>query len=160
MLNKAFFCGVNSFVLVAVMLSQFIFNGYYDRSFQVLQTVLWSTFGRWYGSRSQLPLSCWPTCLRMPGQVYTVGLSWSPGEAVIMVPLSLLLQLKCHQYWPSEGNRDYGHVNVSLDTTITLQYYVIRSFKVTHVSKPLLLMSQYSILVLNDNILQLLQLHV
>jgi len=46
----------------------------------------------------------------------------------------VLLQIKCHQYWPSYGTTTYGNIQVTLKEVENLAEYSIRTFNVSPVS--------------------------
>lgn len=49
--------------------------------------------------------------------------------------LYVIVQLKCHQYWPEVGSINMGDLTIMLIEVQELAYYTIRTFRLTKVSK-------------------------
>ncbi len=47
------------------------------------------------------------------------------------------LQRKCEQYWPDEGEKKYGQIDVKLTDTEMTSDFCIRTFEITKVSRRL-----------------------
>jgi len=48
--------------------------------------------------------------------------------------VTLLVQIKCDQYWPNRGSEVYGVMHVTLLDVIELATYTIRTFQLARVS--------------------------
>ena len=51
-----------------------------------------------------------------------------------MLKYFILIQLKCKQYWPNEGEHQYGGICVSLEEEQRYAEYTIRTFSCKRVS--------------------------
>lgn len=51
---------------------------------------------------------------------------------VVLENVNVMLQVKCHQYWPEVGSMNMGDLTISLIEIQELAYYTIRTF---HLSK-------------------------
>ena len=54
-------------------------------------------------------------------------LSLGMSEYMINFFPLLYFQVKCTQYWPNHGSKNYGSVNVTLKSTVTYANYVVRT---------------------------------
>ena len=53
--------------------------------------------------------------------------------------MRVLLQLKCHKYWPEEGKPQfYGEIQVAMMSEHKLKHWTVREFTMQLVSEPLI----------------------
>ena len=101
---------------------------------------LWWTSGRWFGSKTLRQQSWSPILWNLARWVWsytsyiTTLLTLHVCSYYDLCILSHLMQMKCTQYWPSNGSVIYGRVKVTPDKVVELPDYVIRSFLVSPVS--------------------------
>ena len=59
---------------------------------------------------------------------------WEQNSAtiVMLTRLEERSRVKCDQYWPSRGTSTYGNISVTLDDTLELAHYTIRTFRLQY----------------------------
>jgi len=61
----------------------------------------------------------------------------------VLISYTILLQIKCDQYWPNRGSEMYGVMHVSLLDIVELATYTIRTFQISRVNNRELFLWSY-----------------
>ncbi|GFR62950.1 receptor-type tyrosine-protein phosphatase gamma [Elysia marginata] len=61
-------------------------------------------------------------------------------RVVMLTNLVEMSKIKCTQYWPKDGDEQYGEITIKLLTTIVFAEYTIRRLRFTKVKRMLMIL--------------------